>query len=102
MELSEKRGVPGSVLKWVAIITMLIDHIGVVLLYGWAKYRHYWGPGIESLNFYYIVRSIGRLGFPLFCFLLAEGFVPERDVYICLGHNEEVMSSEHSGAVTMQ
>ena len=34
MELSEKRGVPGSVLKWVAIITMLIDHIGVVLLYG--------------------------------------------------------------------
>ena len=33
--------------------------------------------------------------------LLAEGFVPERDVYICLGHNEEVMSSENSGAVTM-
>lgn len=78
MELSEKRGVPGSVLKWVAIITMLIDHIGVVLLYGWAKYRHFWGPGIESLNFYYLVRSIGRLGFPLFCFLLAEGFVHTR------------------------
>lgn len=33
--------------------------------------------------------------------LLAEGFVPERDVYLCLGHNEEVMSSEHSGAVAM-
>ena len=78
MELSEKRGVPGSVLKWVAIVTMLIDHISVVLLYGWAKYRHFWGPGIESLNFYYLVRSIGRLGFPLFCFLLAEGFVHTR------------------------
>lgn len=33
--------------------------------------------------------------------LLAEGFTPVRDVYICLGHNEEVMSSEHSGAITM-
>ena len=33
--------------------------------------------------------------------LLAEGFVPERDVYVCLGHNEEVMSSEFSGAVVM-
>ncbi len=33
--------------------------------------------------------------------LLAEGFVPERDVYICLGHNEEVMTSDFSGAVVM-
>ena len=78
MELREKSGLPGSVLKWIAIVAMLIDHIGVVLLYGWAKYRHAWGAGIESLNFYYILRSIGRLGFPLFCFLLAEGFVHTR------------------------
>lgn len=33
--------------------------------------------------------------------LLEEGFEPERDVYICLGHNEEVMSSEFSGAIVM-
>ena len=33
--------------------------------------------------------------------LLAEGFVPERDVYVCLGHNEEVMNSDSSGAVIM-
>lgn len=33
--------------------------------------------------------------------LLSEGFRPVRDVYICLGHNEEVMSSDHSGAITM-
>ncbi len=31
--------------------------------------------------------------------LLSEGFSPVRDVYICLGHNEEVMSSEFSGAI---
>lgn len=34
--------------------------------------------------------------------LLAEGFAPERDVYICLGHNEEVMcADENSGAIAM-
>lgn len=33
--------------------------------------------------------------------LLEEDFKPVRDVYICLGHNEEVMSSDHSGAVIM-
>lgn len=33
--------------------------------------------------------------------LLEEGFAPLRDVYICLGHNEEVMSSDHSGAIVM-
>lgn len=33
--------------------------------------------------------------------LLAEDFKPERDIYICLGHNEEVMNSENSGAVNI-
>ena len=34
--------------------------------------------------------------------LLSEGFVPERDVYLCFGHNEEVMSSSNdNGAVCM-
>lgn len=30
--------------------------------------------------------------------LLEEGYVPERDVYLCFGHDEEVVASEHSGA----
>ncbi len=30
--------------------------------------------------------------------LMAEGFVPERDVYLCFGHNEETVSAEFSGA----
>ncbi len=34
--------------------------------------------------------------------LLSEGFRPERDVYICLGHNEEVMcANEENGATAM-
>ncbi len=44
-------------LKIIALITMLIDHIGMVLY-----------PGEMWL------RAIGRLSFPLFCFLLTEGY----------------------------
>ena len=33
--------------------------------------------------------------------LIGEGFEPERDVYICLGHNEEVPMGDKSGARTM-
>lgn len=78
MERTERRGLPGSALKWIAILTMLVDHIGVALVYGAAKFHHAWGPGLLSLNGYYALRCIGRLGFPLFCFLLAEGFVHTR------------------------
>ncbi len=30
--------------------------------------------------------------------LLEEGFVPERSVYLCFGHNEEIVAAEESGA----
>lgn len=30
--------------------------------------------------------------------LLADGYKPVRDVYLCFGHNEEIVASEHSGA----
>ena len=50
-------------LKLIAIITMLIDHIGAVLL-----------PE------YVIMRYIGRLSFPIFCFLLTEGFFYTKNV----------------------
>lgn len=78
MELTEKRGLTGSVLKWIAIVTMFIDHVAVVLVYGLAKYHHTWGAGLLSRNGYFFLRGVGRLGFPLFCFLLAEGFFHTR------------------------
>ncbi|MBU1145839.1 MAG: conjugal transfer protein TraX [Firmicutes bacterium] len=48
-------------LKIIAIITMAIDHIGLYLL-------------IDNNVWYPILRSIGRISFPLFAFLIAEGF----------------------------
>jgi len=50
-------------LKLIAIITMLIDHIGAVLF-----------PDVEWL------RMIGRLAFPIFAYLVSEGFFKTSDV----------------------
>ena len=52
----EKKGLSQEVLKLIACITMLIDHIGAVFF-----------PSAMFL------RVIGRLSFPIYCFLLVEG-----------------------------
>lgn len=90
----EKIGISGSTLKLIAIITMLIDHIGAALLTriiidkGILEAIVYDANGIAGLSqediiLYYgyrIMRLIGRIAFPIFCFLLVEGFLKTRDV----------------------
>ena len=72
-------GLSGAVLKWVAIVTMLIDHIGAAFLKGMYVSRQYrWGTGFFSREFYVALRIIGRLAFPIFCFLLVEGLCHTR------------------------
>lgn len=85
-EVKGPRGLSAAALKWIAIITMFLDHFGASLLYGHAAYptgwqggtRFGWGEGIWSIDFYMILRGIGRLAFPLFCFLLIEGLLHTR------------------------
>lgn len=79
----------GNALKMIAVITMLIDHAAVVFIEN----------GILGGPFYYdfnaiwaspyltmwwrvdkVMRSMGRLAFPIFCYLIVEGFLHTRDV----------------------
>jgi len=65
----KERGISADKLKWIAVITMFIDHVGAAVL----EYI----PQIElpAVNTaYYIMRYIGRLAFPIYCFLLVEGY----------------------------
>lgn len=51
----QRKGLSQEALKLIACVTMLIDHIGYCLV-----------PGIAC-------RLIGRIAFPIYCFLLVEG-----------------------------
>ena len=50
-------------LKIIAVVTMLVDHVGFLFF-----------PEEQ------IFRIIGRISFPLFAFLIAEGFIKTKDV----------------------
>lgn len=66
----------GSALKMLAMAIMLIDHTASFLL------RHYppaiapWFQiGSTTYSLYRVMRDVGRAAFPIFCFLLVEGFL---------------------------
>lgn len=74
--MREKRGgINGSTVKLVGIITMLIDHFAAVVLVRILRRMILSGQWSEPLySVYNCLRMVGRLGFPIFCFLLVEGF----------------------------
>lgn len=62
-ETDKKYGINSFTLKSIAMISMLVDHVGVIFF-----------PQ------YVIFRIVGRLAFPIFAYLLVEGFVYTHDV----------------------
>ncbi len=76
LSLSKFKILSGSALKLIAIITMLIDHTAVIFANDFPTL--FLTPllelGSHTITLYYIMRKIGRLSFPIFCFLIAEGF----------------------------
>ena len=79
--------ISGAVLKWIAIITMFMDHFGVAVMERFLR-MNTWTLSMDRHSFYVmyrVCRSIGRLGFPLFCFLLVEGLfhTKSRGKYAC-------------------
>ena len=81
---ARKAGFDGSALKWIAIVTMVIDHIGASVLLNvlgqLGSDRLFWGLDRQKLYIVYeLLRYIGRVSFPIFCFLLVEGFFHTRD-----------------------
>lgn len=93
-ETGKRKGISGSTLKTIALLSMLIDHTAAVILARQIMAQGYnravlsgnseleaWLASHGALYWtYQVMRAAGRLGFPIFCFLLAEGFRKTRDV----------------------
>ena len=62
----------GSSLKVIAIVSMTIDHLGLYMLGG--------EDAAGTSATYHLMRMAGRLAFPIFAFLLVEGYVHTRDI----------------------
>ena len=71
------RFLSGSALKLIAAVTMIIDHVAVSFLYN--SMIVLFSAGSYRLTLYNLMRAIGRLSFPLFAFLLVEGFLHTHD-----------------------
>lgn len=54
-------------LKIIAILTMLIDHISAVFIN-------------DGSQLFWVTRGIGRLAFPIYCFLIVEGYYHTKNV----------------------
>ena len=81
-------GFSGTALKCIACITMFIDHIGASCLEAGILMPQLESGALTSETLAAsqlflldrVLRYIGRLAFPIFCFLLVEGFVHTHDV----------------------
>ena len=67
METKNLKIFSGSMLKLLAVVTMLIDH-GALIFSAWLP--------TQTVT---VLRQVGRLAFPIFCFLAAEGYVHTRN-----------------------
>lgn len=71
-----KKKYDSDVLKLIAMLSMLIDHTGAALIENTALYD------VESFRMLLVtLRLVGRLAFPIFAFLLVEGFLHTSNVY---------------------
>ncbi len=65
-----------STLKIIAIISMLIDHLGYTQLFNYKKVLTTldYSTMQSYMHIYDVMRGVGRLAFPIFCFCLVEGY----------------------------
>ena len=72
--------ISGSILKLLAVFSMLIDHMAYFLLKNDGTFLQVLcAVGSREVTPYFLMRAFGRLAFPIFAFLIVEGFVYTRN-----------------------
>jgi len=82
---TNRYGISGSTLKIIAAISMVLDHVSrIVLTNGIMTHASYsqisdeqWAILSEASD---VLHVLGRIAFPLFCFLIVEGFLHTHDL----------------------
>ncbi|MDE7268457.1 MAG: conjugal transfer protein TraX [Lachnospiraceae bacterium] len=74
--MKKKLGISSAVLKWIAVFCMIIDHFACAV----------YNPNVLgndcSIEVYRFLRNIiGRIAFPIYCYLLVEGFFHTKSVW---------------------
>ncbi|MBP3261626.1 TraX family protein [Pseudobutyrivibrio sp.] len=72
--------ITGTGFKLIAVITMLIDHIAVGIVANIVRAGIEPFSFIQTIDLYRLMRNIGRMAFPIYCFMLVEGFIHTRNV----------------------
>lgn len=92
--MDKKKGISGTALKIIALVAMFIDHFAAIFLNDYLEASIPPGlkpeevaevfqnnPSLARINLLLVVmRLVGRFGFPLFAFLMVEGFEHTRSV----------------------
>ncbi len=76
--MTRTRTFSGLDLKIMAMATMLIDHIGASVLWRYIEATGQYSGWV--MTEYELIRYIGRMAFPIYCFLIVEGFLHTRSV----------------------
>ncbi|MEG0910380.1 MAG: TraX family protein [Ruthenibacterium sp.] len=91
------KGISGSTLKLIAVCSMLVDHIGGAVLLrvliqrgametvGEQAFQAFLEINSGVYYTYQILRAVGRMAFPIFCFLLVQGFLHTHNLKKYLG-----------------
>ena len=92
LPVQKRQGLSGTALKLMACVTMLIDHIGASCLEAGllvpliASGTFSTDPAAASLlQMDRVLRYIGRLAFPIFCYCLTVGLMYTHDIRRYLG-----------------
>ena len=96
MKTHLKNGLSGSTLKLIALTSMLIDHTGAVVVLRMIRsrggttamtmeaYQAFMSEYSWLVSLYDLMRLVGRLAFPLFCFgILLLTFLVPLFTYLC-------------------
>lgn len=77
-------GLTATTLKMIAVICMFIDHIGAFVVYRLINSKIWHTDNVLftidsdkytiEIVIYYLLRAIGRISFPIFCFFIVEGY----------------------------